>query len=82
MARVQIPIQIWAGGKDKITPPFQANFLKDVLADQVHVEILVIEDAGHFTFMNELPPNVADAHPDRDAFLLSLGAEVGRFLVA
>ena len=82
LARVQIPIQIWAGGKDTITPPVQANFLKGVLADQAHVEVLVIEDAGHFTFMNELPPNVADAHPDRDAFLLLLAAEAVRFLAA
>jgi fermentation-respiration switch protein FrsA (DUF1100 family) len=82
LARVQIPIQIWAGGKDTITPPVQANFLKEALADQTHIEIILAEEAGHFTFMNELPPNVTDPHPERTAFLQSLAEDVNRFLAA
>jgi pimeloyl-ACP methyl ester carboxylesterase len=82
LALVKIPMQVWAGGKDTITPPVQASFLKDALADQAHVEIIVVEDAGHFTFMDELPPHVTDAHPDRGAFLQLLGEESGRFLAA
>ena len=82
LALVQIPIQIWAGGKDTITPPIQANFLKDVLADTAQVEIIVIEDASHFTFMNELPPNVTDAH-FRPRCLPSISwCRGGRFLAA
>jgi pimeloyl-ACP methyl ester carboxylesterase len=82
LARVQIPIQIWVGGKDTITPAVQANFLKEALADQTHIEIILAEEAGHFTFMNELPPNVTDPHPERTAFLQSLAEDVNRFLAA
>nr|WP_249192891.1 alpha/beta hydrolase [Yersinia sp. Marseille-Q3913] len=80
LVSVKVPIQIWAGGKDLLTPPAQAAFLKETLGAQTQVEMRVVEDAGHFTFMNELPPHVNDPHPERDAFLLSLSDEVRRFL--
>jgi pimeloyl-ACP methyl ester carboxylesterase len=79
---VNVPIQVWAAGKDMITPPAQAIFLKEQLGGQTQIDVHVVEDAGHFTFMNELPPHVTDPHPDRNAFLLSLGDEVSRFLTA
>jgi pimeloyl-ACP methyl ester carboxylesterase len=80
LAPVKIPMQVWAGGKDTITPPVQARFLKEMLADKAPIDIHIVEDAGHFTFMNELPPNIVDPHPARDAFLQFLGEEVSRYL--
>ncbi len=82
LALVTTPMQVWAGGKDTITPPAQAHFLKEMLANQARIEIILAEDAGHFTFMNELPPNVTDPQPERTAFLQSLAEEVNRFLAA
>jgi pimeloyl-ACP methyl ester carboxylesterase len=82
LAEVKIPLQVWAGGKDTITPPAQARFLKAALAGQTQVDIHIVEDAGHFTFMNDLPPNVSEPHPDRVPFLQSLGEQVSRFLAA
>lgn len=82
LASVSTPMQIWAGGKDTITPPAQAHFLKDTLEGQAQIDFHLVEDAGHFTFMNELPPRVIDPYPDRDAFILKLAAETGRFLAA
>lgn len=75
---VHTPILVWAGSMDVITPPAQAEFLRDVLG--ARVEVRVVDGAGHFTFMNEPPPHVVDPHPDRNAVLASLAAEVGQFI--
>lgn len=80
LAAIDVPMQVWAGGQDAVTPPAQARFLKEALEDQASVDVHVIEDAGHFTFMDELPPQVTDPHPDRVAFLRPLGEDVSRFL--
>jgi pimeloyl-ACP methyl ester carboxylesterase len=50
------PIQVWVGGKDQITPPIEVEFLRRNLGERVKVEVRSEEEAGHFTFMNVLPP--------------------------
>jgi hypothetical protein len=80
LAPVKVPMQVWGGDKDTITPPGQISFLKEAMGSQADVDIHLVEDTGHFTFMDELPPNVTDPHPDRSSFLQSLGEEVSRFL--
>jgi pimeloyl-ACP methyl ester carboxylesterase len=79
---VRIPIRIWVGARDRVTPPAQALFLKEVLESQVPIEIRLDERAGHFSYMDELPPNVTDTNPDRSTFLASLAHEVGQFVIA
>ncbi|MBP2158738.1 MULTISPECIES: hypothetical protein [Asticcacaulis] len=71
---VNVPVTVWSGGRDDITPPEQATFLKDAIG----AEVRLAEDAGHFTFMDDLPPQVSDPHPDRPAFLAALVDEVRR----
>jgi pimeloyl-ACP methyl ester carboxylesterase len=78
---VRVPIRIWAGAKDSITPPAQAQFLKEVLALQGSVDICFDEEAGHFSYMDELPPHITDSHPNRSKFLASLANDVGRFVM-
>jgi pimeloyl-ACP methyl ester carboxylesterase len=79
---VRVPIRIWVGAKDTITPPAQAQFLKEVLELQGPIEICLDEEAGHFSYMDELPPNITDSHPDRSRFLASLANDVGQFVIA
>jgi pimeloyl-ACP methyl ester carboxylesterase len=79
---VRVPIGIWAGAKDSITPPAEAELLKAMLELQAPIEIRVDEEAGHFSYMDELPPNVSDSHPDRRTFLAKLADEVGEFVCA
>jgi len=79
---VRVPIRIWVGARDRFTPPAQALFLKEVLESQVPIEISLDERAGHFSYMDELPPNLTDPHPDRSTFLASLAHEVGQFVIA
>lgn len=77
---VAVRLHIRAGGKDAITPPAQAAFLQETLAHKAPVELCLDGDAGHFTYMDELPPHVIDPQPDRDAFLSTLAEEVARFV--
>ena len=78
--KVRTPMQAWAGSLDSITPASQTVFLKTALGSLVDARF--IEGAGHFSFMNELPPNVVDTLEDRESFLAHLALEVGRFLLA
>jgi pimeloyl-ACP methyl ester carboxylesterase len=82
LCRINTPSRIWVGAKDTITPPAQARFLADSLDGQTSVEVAVDPDAGHFTFMDELPPKMTDVHPNREAFLASMADEVADFLTA
>ncbi len=82
LSLIKAPIQVWAGAKDHITPPSQALFLKTALEMQVPIKVCIDDEAGHFTYMDELPPNATDPHPDRKAFLASLADDIGRFVLA
>jgi alpha-beta hydrolase superfamily lysophospholipase len=77
---VRSPILVWAGTGDAFAPPEQVRILERSLAPRVPVETRVIDGAGHSSFMNLPPPNVPDPLADRDAFLATLAAEVGRFV--
>jgi hypothetical protein len=79
---VRVPIRAWVGGKDSITPPAGAEALKMCLAGKAEMEMRVVADAGHFSFMNVPPPHATETLPDRDAFLRQLADEVGTFLLA
>ena len=39
-----------------------------------------MEGAGHFSFMDNPPPSVAETLPDRPAFLASLADEIAGFV--
>ena len=77
---VRTPILAWAGTKDVITPPAQTEFLKNAIRGNVPVEVRIVEDAGHFSFMHVLPPQITDSLPNRDAFLANLSAAVCHFI--
>lgn len=80
LRRITTPISIWVGEKDSVTPPAQSRFLLQALGDQASVELHIDPDAGHFTYMDELPPNAPEPHPDREAFLARLAEDVAAFL--
>lgn len=77
---ITTPMQLWAGDQDAITPPSHAVFLRDQLAHRVPVQFHLVKEAGHFTFMDKLPPQVSDPHPDRAALLEMLAREANGFL--
>lgn len=75
-------VTVWAGGGDTITPVDQAEFLRRALAPRLPVGLHVDDAAGHFSFMDVLPPTLSDPMPNRDAFLGRLHAEVAAFATA
>jgi len=77
---VHVPVCVWAGTKDEMTPPAQAAFLKDGIGGRVPVDVHIVEGAGHFSFMNAPPPRTAEPLPDRDAFLAGLADQICRFV--
>lgn len=79
---VDVRLYIRAGGQDSVTPPAQAMVLSELLAKQTQVEFCLDEEAGHFSYMDELPPQVVDPQPDRNAFLAALVKDVARFVAS
>jgi pimeloyl-ACP methyl ester carboxylesterase len=76
---VAVPIDLWTGALDTVTPPPQHDFLERALQPRVPVTLHVVDGAGHFSFMDVVPPYASDPFPDRDAFLAQLHAAVCRF---
>jgi len=79
--RVRASMRIWVGSEDTITPPARMEIIRAGLGEDVEVDVRLVPDAGYFTFMNELPPNVVDPHPDREGFLAGLAEEVSGLLL-
>jgi predicted dienelactone hydrolase len=78
---INIPIQMWLGTNDVITPPDQSNYLKQQLENRILVDLRIIDGAGHFSFMNILPPQIRDEFPNREALHLNLVNEIQRFMI-
>ncbi len=77
---VDARIHLRAGNQDTIVRPDRILAFKNMLPDQSKVEFYLDEDAGHFSYMDVLPPQVIDYQPDRKSFLSVLADEVGEFV--
>ena len=75
---IDTPIYLRTGNKDTITPPNQVFLFKERLEKQTKVEFVLDEDAGHFSYMDELPPNVEDIQPERNVFLSNFVKDIVR----
>lgn len=76
--KVLCPVQVWAGELDAVTPPVQLAVLQRRLPGRLDARL--VEHAGHFTFMNVLPPGMSDSMEDREKFLQHLAKEVETFV--
>ncbi len=74
---VNVPILLWSGARDTITPPAQAEVIKRALGDRV--DLRMVEAAGHFTFMHSPPPHVVDDVEGRDVILETLTRQTCHF---
>jgi predicted dienelactone hydrolase len=81
LAKVDLPMQVWAASRDVVTPPAQAEFLRDALAERRKIDFHMVEGADHFSFMNVRPPQPAEPLPQREAFLRELAAKVTEFVL-
>ena len=80
MASVNVPAEMWVGRKDMITPPSQSEFLSAALKVRTQSGVKILDEAGHFSFMDDLPPHAVDPHPDRQEFLQSISASVSEYV--
>jgi predicted dienelactone hydrolase len=87
LARLRIPVQLWAGGEDRILPaPFYAEAVRAALPHRP--EYRLEPGAGHFDFLAPCTSALAAAVPeictsapgfDRAAFHARMNAEIVRF---
>jgi len=66
---VNVPMRAWVGSEDTITPPAQSEWLAQALRGRQTVSVRVIDDAGHFSFMDQPPPQSIEPLQDKQAFL-------------
>ena len=76
---IQIPIEVWIGSVDDVTPPSQSEWLAQQLKNQQIVNIHMTQSAGHFSFMDKMPPNVIEPLQDKQAFLRQYSSAICRF---
>lgn len=74
---VRIPLVVWAGSADTVTPPDEALLLRDAVSPQALADVHVVEGADHFSFMHVLPPGRTDTRFPREAFLETLTELIG-----
>ncbi len=78
---VQVPILAWVGSADNITPPAQTERLAHAMRDWQTVDVRVTDGAGHFSFMDILPPQTTEPLPNKPAFLREYSSAVCKFAV-
>lgn len=79
---VDTQIYLRNGSKDTVTPSIKALLLKKTFEKQGQITFLLDEEAGHFSYMDELPPKTEDCQPDRNAFLSNLAEDIARFVIS
>ncbi|MFD0793413.1 alpha/beta hydrolase [Mucilaginibacter litoreus] len=79
---VDARIHLRVGGKDTVTPPTQALTLMEILPKEMEIEVKLDEDAGHFSYMDELPPHIKDVQPDKQKFLSALAIDIAQFITS
>lgn len=77
---VSIPILIWVGAEDQITPTDQSEWLAKSLPESQLVELHVTDGAGHFSFMDVSPPNTVEPLANKFEFMQMCGRAIARFL--
>jgi hypothetical protein len=79
---VDTQIYLRNGWKDNVTPSSKALLLKQIIEKQGQINFLLDEEAGHFSYMDELPPQVDDSQSNRKAFLLDLAMNIAQFVTS
>jgi len=79
---VDTQIYLRNGGKDTVTPPSKALLLKQIFEKQGQIEFLLDEEAGHFSYMDELPPQIEDSQPNRKMFLVNLATDIAHYITS
>jgi pimeloyl-ACP methyl ester carboxylesterase len=76
---ITTPVFVRAGELDTVTPPAQAEWLRESLASRVSIDLRVEPGAGHFSFMHAPPPGMPEPLVNHSAFVEALTAEIVAF---
>lgn len=76
---VQLPLQVWVGSDDSITPPSQIEWLAEAMRGWQTVDVRIIDGAGHFSFMDQPPPDTIEPVQNKPAFLHECSREICHF---
>jgi len=77
---VKASISTWVGTEDDITPPSQSEWLAQAMHDSQAVNIHVVDGAGHFSFMDQIPPHAVEPLNNKQSFLQELSDELCKFV--
>lgn len=77
---IKTPISIWTGSEDDITPPSQSLWLAQAMHDTQAVDLHIADGAGHFSFMDQIPPHAIEPLKHKQSFLQKLSDELCRFV--
>lgn len=58
LSEVSVPVMIFSGEKDAVTPAFHAKIIADGLPDPARLTQQVVPNAGHFSFLTPFPPHM------------------------
>lgn len=79
---VNIPIFAWVGSEDEITSSAQTEWLAQTIPNPQMVEMRVIEGGDHFSFMDQVPPHIAEPQIDKNKFLQEYSEEISKFALS
>ncbi|BCX82127.1 hypothetical protein MIT9_P1712 [Methylomarinovum caldicuralii] len=77
---VRVPILTWVGSEDNIIPPSQIRWLARAMPNSQNLDVRVTDGAGHFSFMDQIPPHVVEPLKDKQSFLREYSSEVCEFV--
>ena len=77
---VNVPILVWVGSEDNITPPSQSEWLAQAMSSSQKVDLRITSGAGHFSFMDIAPPNTIETLNNKFEFIQQYSREVSKFL--
>ena len=77
---VRVPIMLWVGSEDNITPPEQSKWLAEAMSGLQTVEVRMTNGAGHYSFMDLAPPNTVEPLVNKLEFIQEYSSEVSKFV--
>lgn len=77
---VKVPMLVWVGSEDNITPPPQSEWLAQAMSSSQKAVLRITDGADHFSFMDQRPPQSVEVLANKQAFLQEHSREVSKFL--
>ncbi|UUO24916.1 hypothetical protein FGD67_18115 [Colwellia sp. M166] len=77
---LKVPILVWVGSEDNITPPSQSEWLAQAISSSQKADLRITNGAGHFSFMDLAPPNTVEPLDNKLEFIQEYSSEVSKFL--